>query len=601
MIDLGRYARTVRHLEPQQVLWRIVHEVRRRIYSRMPRLASATISIPASVRLCAPEANKVGRDPFDRELAIAANWRAGMVRYLALDGDRNDWYAPDRPKLWRYEHHYHSELLALAAASRLDPAGRWDEDARSLLRSWTAACPPGTEDAWDSYPVSRRIINWSLSAFLAPGLSPDLAEPLSAHVRFLASHLERHLGGNHLLTNGIALLIGTALLEPEHHDARAIGARVTERELRRQVLPDGGYVERTVQYHAIVLRDLLVSLAFARRRGRSVPASMEATAKRMANWLRAVVRPTGSVPLLNDAAPDAIPPIGDILGLAATLGLIDGPGEGWMAHAFFSATGTSAHGDTPRLASELVLRDTGWIIVRDGESELLFEHGPIGPDEQPGHGHSDGLSYELIWNRTPIVVDTGITTYDVGEVRAYERSVQAHASVSVDACGPDEPWASFRVGGRARVGGGTLNRGSVAWSLEGSLVGWRGWTHRRRMCFWPSAALVVDDQVLGASDGAQIVSHVPLGPTVRFDGEAELEFDGGALKLVVLSGSLVGVERGWVGQGFGIRQSRDCLALRADQRGRCAYALLAPDVHSQRTGGGVQLRRGDVRVECRLF
>src|SRR5207248_1629636 len=103
---------------------------------------------------------------------------------------------------------------------------------------------------------------------------------------------------------------------------------------------------------------------------------------------------------------------------------------------------------------DVELPETGWSIVRDGPHELLFEHGPIGPDEQPGHGHSDALSYELFWDDHPVVTDTGVTTYDIGTQRDFERSGRAHATVTVDGDGPDELWAAFRVGARGRVSGG---------------------------------------------------------------------------------------------------------------------------------------------------
>src|SRR5207247_7145397 len=97
------------------------------------------------------------------------------------------------------------------------------------------------------------------------------------------------------------------------------------------------------------------------------------------------------------------------------------------------------------------LPDTGWTILRDGRHELLFEHGPLGPDEQPGHGHSDALSFELFWNGVPVVLDTGASTYQPGPQRTTDRSVFSHAAVSVDGEGPDELWGAFRAGGRARV------------------------------------------------------------------------------------------------------------------------------------------------------
>src|SRR5262249_2452365 len=175
------------------------------------------------------------------------------------------------------------------------------------------------------------------------------------------------------------------------------------------------------------------------------------------------------------------------------------------------AFGLSAQPSPAPVRGDLELPDTGWSLVREGAHELLFEHGLIGPDEQPGHGHSDALSYELFWDGRPVVVDTGVTTYEIGAVRDFERSAKAHATITVGGAGPDELWASFRVGSRARVSGGLRNRTTDGVRVfEGMVHAPAGWRHRRQLVFWPGEALVVVDDVEGAR--GEIVSRIPLAP-----------------------------------------------------------------------------------------
>src|SRR6266436_833137 len=201
----------------------------------------------------------------------------------------------------------------------------------------------------------------------------------------------------------------------------------------------------------------------------------------MARWLAAIAR-ENAVPYLNDAAPEATPPVHEVLSLARALQLIEGPWDSWLGRAFgLGGAGTAIEG-----RGDLQLVNTGWTLVRQDGHELLFEHGPIGPDEQPGHGHSDALSYELFWDGHPIVTDTGVTTYDIGAVRDFERSAPAHATVSVGGEGPDELWAAFRVGARASVQGSPLaSTAEGVRKLEGIVRAPPGWEHRRRFVFWP--------------------------------------------------------------------------------------------------------------------
>src|SRR5205823_162124 len=298
--------------------------------------------------------------------------------------------------------------------------GNWLEHARELVRSWMTACPPPHGDAWEAYPVARRILNWCLAGYIAPVLGAELAAGIAGQVRFLSKHLEYHLLGNHLLC--------------------------------------------------------------------------DAAARAMSRWLASIAREDG-VPYVNDSAPDASPPVSDVLSLARALHLIDGPWDSWLGRVF----GLVAPPAPAPPRTDVELPDTGWSMVREGQHELLFEHGPIGPDEQPGHGHSDALSSELFWDGHPVVIDTGDTTYDVGSIRAFERSAAAHACVTVGGEGPDELWAAFRVGARGKVSGGRQRHDDARVRVfAGAVRAPAGWTHFRRIIFWPGEALVVLDRVVGA-------------------------------------------------------------------------------------------------------
>ena len=70
---------------------------------------------------------------------------------------------------------------------------------------------------------------------------------------------------------------------------------------------------------------------------------------------------------------------------------------------------------------------------------------------QPGHTHADSLSYELRIQGQPLVVDTGISTYDKTPRREYERSTRAHNTVVIDGRSSSQTWGGFRVGRRAKT------------------------------------------------------------------------------------------------------------------------------------------------------
>ena len=75
--------------------------------------------------------------------------------------------------------------------------------------------------------------------------------------------------------------------------------------------------------------------------------------------------------------------------------------------------------------------------------------GNIGPRYQPGHAHCDTLSFEFYYNKLPIIVSRGISSYDDLYIRNKERGTLAHNAKLVIALN-NQTFGKFRVGKRAR-------------------------------------------------------------------------------------------------------------------------------------------------------
>ena len=576
--SLPTLIRTVRQLRLSQIAWRAVHVARVQVNNRAPSLGAWRIHPDPNARPASLPAMQIpGIDPRPAEL-----WQQGIAEYHGIRASRHDWKGKGQSRLWRYERQYHTELVSLAATNI--------EDARVMIDDWIANNPPCRGDAWGPYPVARRLLNWSLAGAIAPALRQHLAPWMAAQMRFLAGRLERHLLGNHLLCDLCALVAASAVLECK--DSASVGMRAAKRlkrELDRQVLPDGGYAERTAQYHLIVLQDAVLALALHRARGRAM--ATDAVLERMLVWVEKAQRQDGSFPYLNDAAPRSLPSIDTIHGLAKLAGV-----------------------SLPGSACETLveLPGTGWTVVREGAHELLFEHGEIGPREQPGHGHADALSFELAWDGVPVVTDTGVTTYAPGEIRNFERSATAHATVNVDGQGADETWASFRVGGRGQpVYMGTSSPWPGAWLLRGQVKSYRGWTHRRGLLFWPNHALIVCDYLSQIPAHAQVASNLPLDPAWSVanltDQRGVLESETGQVHFAVLVGRAMSAvrgeypsRRGWVGRGFGAAEGRVTICLQPDERGRFLYALVAADVRISFVAGELRMDVDSISRQLRL-
>src|SRR5690606_3223286 len=108
---------------------------------------------------------------------------------------------------------------------------------------------------------------------------------------WLERRIEWHLLGNHLFANAKALFIaGLYFQGPEANRWRAKGASILSRELREQILEDGGQFERTPMYHLLALEDVQDLLVFVQCCGApdsttaALSGQLRDCAERMWSW-----------------------------------------------------------------------------------------------------------------------------------------------------------------------------------------------------------------------------------------------------------------------------------------------------------------------------
>ncbi|HQW97200.1 MAG TPA: heparinase II/III-family protein, partial [Saprospiraceae bacterium] len=97
------------------------------------------------------------------------------------------------------------------------------------------------------------------------------------------------------------------------------------------------------------------------------------------------------------------------------------------------------------------LNESGYRKFVNEQFELFIDVGQIAPSYQPGHSHADNLHFLLNYKNQPIIVDTGISTYEKSDRRQSERSTLAHNTLTINEKDSSEVWGGFRVGRRART------------------------------------------------------------------------------------------------------------------------------------------------------
>ncbi len=503
-----------------------------------------------------------------------------------------DWSARDLGRLWLYHLNYFDFLnIDLSSQKRraLLP------DALELAFDWCNQNATGAETGWAPYPLSMRIVNWlkflirNFRGCASVGGGQAISRLLGSlrdQTLALEHRLETDIRANHLLKNAKALIFAGALLNaPESARWRCRGGRILARELGEQVLCDGGHIERSPMYHVQVLEDLLDLRALSASCGREMcraPALAQRVA-RMAAYLRGILHPDGEIPLFNDAALGTASPAGEVLsrcGDAVTL----------------------RSGSRPRTT---VFPETGYAVIRDPEAQgqMIFDCGPLGPDYQPGHGHCDVLSYELSLHNRRVVVDTGVSTYEPGSDRNYERSTAAHNTVRIDGKDQAETWASFRVGRRPGIG--PIESGAVMGCpfVRGEYYGCqpRGVTHGRTVVHVPEGAWLIVDSVRG-NGFHQIESFIHFHPQVVVQPGAVISghnaapvsrwlirFANHAYWLVAVREGEMRLKQSWYSPEFGVRQRRSTLhwTLEGPLPAFLAYGFVSAD------SGPIMLRKND--------
>lgn len=547
----GRYWRTLKHLRTSQLFYLVWHRLLRS--NDLSRWPNAYVNL------------RVFHCP-----AKMAEWEPALARQIIQAGDvrfadssmkgsyQAPWWTGEIARRQIYHANYCDFLnVDLSAPEESDLLRR----ATRIALSWCDQNPQGTEIGWGQFFLSLRIVNWLKYLIRNAVRAEEMGDgaqinrvlaSLRVQVLSLESRLERELLANHLLKNAKALIFaGTLLDTPESNRWRVLGQRLLREQLAEQILPDGGHIERSPMYHAWILDDLLDIqhlFEFCPPDEPECMAEVSQCVKDMSRYLSEIIHPDGEIPLFNDSQLDVTRPTAQILSEAGALAP-----------------------DVLQNRTEVnVLRDTGYATIRDSitQSFLIFDCGPLGPDYQPGHGHSDVLSYELTLHGRRVIVDTGVSSYERTPERHYERSTAAHNTIRVGGSEQAEIWGGFRVGRRPTVS--PIDYGEVAGCqfVRGAHFGYKhlNVVHSRTIIRLNDNSWVFADTLRGKGNH-KIESFIHFHPAIQISQYTETQIDSpemmlprwvldfGGLRyfLMVLGNGIMTKTQAWYSPGFAVR------------------------------------------------
>lgn len=363
---------------------------------------------------------------------------------------------------------------------------------RTLLGDWLVRNARWSPIAWRADVVGERVVAWLIhyDRVVASAGEPFRRQVLRSLARQLV-HLGRvaewETDGAARLTALKGLVYGGICL-PEGDGRLRSALHRLEREIERQIMPDGGHLERSPSTHHRILRDLIDLRATLRAANHDTPPYLQNAIDRMAPMLRFFRHADGGLAHFNGSRTE------DPACIDLTLAKAD------------------AKGQPPRSAPYV-----GFERLAAGRQLLIVD---AGPPPEPGldhTAHAGTLSFEFSIGRDRLIVNCGATAADVGPWKQAQRATAAHSTLSVADTNSSELKADGTIGRRPRSV--TCERqdaeteGSVRLSHDGYGRTF-GIVHHRQLRLVPATeSLAGEDRLAGPADKAFAI-RFHLHPTV---------------------------------------------------------------------------------------
>lgn len=475
------------------------------------------------------ETAKLGTHPaWDVDFVSGKSWPqqpSNELRLIRHDG--SDVKVP-----WELSRLQFLPVLGKAFAASGD--ARYRHRAMELLSDWIGRNPVGMGVNWTiAMEAALRAISICLTLdLLAPFAKHEwkwqrrVEHSLWQHVLYIEAHSEfSYLSrSNHYLSNIAGLYSLSVFLE---------GARMTrlrrqcraalEKEIQLQVYEDGGDYEASTGYHVLVTQMFALPYLLARASGDRFSNEYQDRLARMFGWIAQLADGHGRLPLVGDCDDGRVELLADdleqmclpvrqrhALSVKSLLRL----GE----ELFPTIRGCrAAKSGAATSGTCTVFPDSGIVLARCGEAEVMFLAMPNGMGGKGSHTHNDKLSVVVRLAGEELFCDSGTGCYTRDAVlRNRLRRTSAHNTVVIDGEEQNRIDGSaaqlFRIGHDAKVTRTEqrlTDNGGVA--LEASHLGYvrLGVRHSRSLTL-RTDTLYIDDHIEGIGEHEfNIFFHVP--------------------------------------------------------------------------------------------
>lgn len=375
--------------------------------------------------------------------------------------------------------------------------------AQNLIGEWVNKNRNWNEEVWAPAMIGIRLANWvNHSEFILTEAPDYFVRGFIGFAAKQAKHLAKTYGFACDGAERISALTGLILWNiaaavPEETSLKTLKA--LEKEITRQIYPDGCHVSRSPEILLQVLRNFIDIRTALKTVGSEVPLSLESAIDRMTPMIRFFRHGDGGLALFNDATEADPEFIDHILS---------------QANAQGKPLGAAPH--------------TGFQRLRAGRTVIVQDCGrPAFIDDT--HAHAGMLSFEMSYGKERLIVNCGAYRGSDPEWRRVQKATAAHSTIAIDDHNSFVLKMSGHVGKRPKEVGSNREEEAGNILVEAHHDGYRsryGIIHQRRIYLAATGEDVRGEDTLIGPGGRDFTLRFHLHPLVQCsiiqNGEAAL-------------------------------------------------------------------------------
>lgn len=375
--------------------------------------------------------------------------------------------------------------------------------ARNCVASWISANPKWHPLTWRPDVLSSRLCNWLTHAeFISAGADAAFASMFLDNTARQVKHLRRVArfmpdGLDRMLVTKARVYAALCLPGGARYAPRLV--KIVAAMCNRQILADGGHVERSPKAQLTALRHLIDLRSILKASKIGVPEALQLAIDRAAPMLRFYRHGDGGLALFNGS----------------------NEGEAWLVDVVL----TKAESRGQPLTSS---PHTGFERFMANRTLVIADSGA--PSSVGKGAHAGTLSFEMSVGKQRIVVNCGAYAGRDEQWKLAQRSTAAHSTMIVDDRNSTEIREDGTIGDRpAQVVAKRLEADGNAW-LDLSHDGYvpaLGLVHRRRIYVNASGTDVRGEDTLEGTGEHRFAIRFHLHPSVK----ASLVKDGASVLL----------------------------------------------------------------------